>query len=209
MRKTFRIIYLLLMPILFVALLAVCFSFSGTMTMSTAANNSGTSVLDPSIAVQADCIINLNGFVFTVENFVATLDKTFKYSLTGLTDVTSGNPITLGENAKITLQALSLIGLGVFAVGFFLSEVGYGSKVATILGALILVGGSVCIFMNTELNEGLHYVLNIHTVQDGEEIVKEVVNFKLDWLTIKLVAGIADGLTVLNVLFVLTKKKEA
>ena len=209
MRKIFRIIYLLAMPILFVALLAICLSFEGTMIMSSSATVDGTNV-----GVNANCLVNLNGIVFTVENFQANLAKTFQYtfsitefSLT-LTDITSGNPLSLGNDVKIVLQLLSVIGIVVFGVGFFLSEVGYGSKVATVLGAIILIGGSVCIFVDGNLNEGLRYILNVETVQNGETAVTQALNFRLDWLTVKLVAGIADGLTVLNVLFVLLRRKK-
>ena len=125
-----------------------------------------------------------------------------------LTDVTSGDPLSLGEEVKITLQMLSIIGIVVFGIGFFLSEVGYGSKVVTVLGAIILIGGSVCIFMDGNLDEGLRYILNVQTVQNEETVVTQVLNFRLDWLTIKLVAGIADGLTLLNVLFVLIRRKK-
>ena len=213
MRKAFRIIYLLAMPILFVALLAICLSFEGTMIMSSTAAVDGVK----KVGVSANCLINLNGIVFTVENFQANLAKTFQYDITGtslldativLTDVTSGEPLTLGAETKIVLQMLSVIGIVVFGIGFFLSEVGYGSKVATVLGALILIGGSVCIFMDGNLNEGLRYILNIETVQNGETTVSQVLNFHLDWLTVKLVAGIADGLTVINVLFVLFRRKK-
>lgn len=209
MRKAFRIIYLLAMPILFVALLAICLSFEGTMIMSSSATVDGTNV-----GVNANCLVNLNGIVFTVENFQANLAKTFQYtfsitefSLT-LTDITSENPLSLGSDVKIVLQLLSVIGIVVFGVGFFLSEVGYGSKVATVLGAIILIGGSVCIFVDGNLNEGLRYILNVETVQNGETAVTQALNFRLDWLTVKLVAGIADGLTVLNVLFVLLRRKK-
>lgn len=209
MRKIFRIIYLLAMPILFVALLAICLSFEGTMIMSSSATVDGTNV-----GVNANCLVNLNGIVFTVENFQANLAKTFQYtfsitefSLT-LTDITSENPLSLGSDVKIVLQLLSVIGIVVFGVGFFLSEVGYGSKVATVLGAIILIGGSVCIFVDGNLNEGLRYILNVETVQNGETAVTQALNFRLDWLTVKLVAGIADGLTVLNVLFVLLRRKK-
>lgn len=209
MRKIFRIIYLLAMPILFVALLAICLSFEGTMVMSSSATVDGTNV-----GVNANCLVNLNGIVFTVENFQANLAKTFQYtfsitefSLT-LTDITSENPLSLGSDVKIVLQLLSVIGIVVFGVGFFLSEVGYGSKVATVLGAIILIGGSVCIFVDGNLNEGLRYILNVETVQNGETAVTQALNFRLDWLTVKLVAGIADGLTVLNVLFVLLRRKK-
>lgn len=209
MRKIFRIIYLLAMPVLFIALLAICLSFEGTMIMSSSATVDGTNV-----GVNANCLVNLNGIVFTVENFQANLAKTFQYtfsitefSLT-LTDITSGNPLSLGNDVKIVLQLLSVIGIVVFGVGFFLSEVGYGSKVATVLGAIILIGGSVCIFVDGNLNEGLRYILNVETVQNGETAVTQALNFRLDWLTVKLVAGIADGLTVLNVLFVLLRRKK-
>ncbi len=209
MRKAFRIFYLLAMPVLFIALLAICLSFEGTMTMaSTAAVNGST------VGVNANCLVNLNGIVFTVENFQANLAKTFQYSfsVTELTltlkDVSSAaNPITLSDQVKIALQLLSIIGIVVFGIGFFLSEVGYGSKVATVLGAIILIGGSVCIFMDGNLNEGLRYILNVETIQNDETIVSQALNFRLDWLTVKLVAGIADGLTVVNVLFVLFRRK--
>ncbi len=213
MRKAFRIIYLLTMPILFVALLAICLSFEGTMIMSSTAAVDGVKT----VGVSANCLINLNGIVFTVENFQANLVKTFQYDLTGtsifdatlvLTDVTSGEPLSLGEETKVVLQMLSVIGIVVFGIGFFLSEVGYGSKVVTVLGALILIGGSVCIFMDGNLNEGLRYILNVETVQNEETTVSQVLNFRLDWLTVKLVAGIADGLTILNVLFVLFRRKK-
>ena len=209
MRKIFRIIYLLAMPILFVALLAICLSFEGTMIMSSAATVDGTNV-----GVSANCLVNLNGIVFMVENFQANLAKTFQYtfsitefSLT-LTDITSDNPLSLGSDVKIVLQLLSVIGIVVFGVGFFISEVGYGSKVATVLGAIVLIGGSVCIFVDGNLNEGLRYILNVETVQNGETAVTQALNFRLDWLTVKLVAGIADGLTVLNVLLVLLRRKK-
>ncbi len=207
MRKVFRVFYLLIMPVLFVALLAICLSFEGTMIMSSTATVNGTSV-----GVDANCLINLNGIVFTVENFQANLAKTFQYtfSITDLSltlqDITSGDPLTLGNEVKIVLQLLSIIGIVVFGVGFFLSEVGYGSKVATVLGAIILIGGSVCIFLDGNLNEGLRYILNVETIQNGETAVSQALNFRLDWLTVKLVAGIADGLTVLNVIFVLTRR---
>ena len=214
MRKVFRVIYLLAMPILFLALLAICLSFEGTMVMtSTAATVEGTTT----VGVNANCLINLNGIVFMVENFQANLAKQFKYTISGtslfdlslvLTDVTSGDPLSLGEEVKITLQMLSIIGIVVFGIGFFLSEVGYGSKVVTVLGAIILIGGSVCIFMDGNLDEGLRYILNVQTVQNEETVVTQVLNFRLDWLTIKLVAGIADGLTLLNVLFVLIRRKK-
>ena len=75
MRKVFRVIYLLAMPILFLALLAICLSFEGTMVMtSTAATVEGTTT----VGVNANCLINLNGIVFMVENFQANLAKQFK-----------------------------------------------------------------------------------------------------------------------------------
>lgn len=208
MRKVFRVFYLLIMPVLFIALLAICLSFEGTMIMSSAATVDGSNV-----GVDANCLINLNGIVFTVENFQANLAKTFQYtfSITELSltlkDVTSGDPLSLGNDVKIVLQLLSIIGIVVFGVGFFLSEVGYGSKVATVLGAIILIGGSVCVFVDGNLNEGLRYILNVETVQNGETAVSQALNFRLDWLTVKLVAGIADGLTVVNVLFVLLRRR--
>lgn len=211
MGKAFRIVYLLLMPVLFLGLLAICLSFEGTMVMnSTAAIGEGTNV-----GVSADCLINLNGIIFAVENFQASLSKTFQYTVTitptislVLEDVTAGDPLALGDNVKITLQLLSTIGIIVFGIGFFLSEVGYGSKIATILGALILIAGSICIFVDGNLNEGLRYILNVETVQNGETTVSQALNFRLDWLTVKLVAGIADGLTIVNVLFVLFRRKK-
>ncbi len=212
MRKVFRVIYLLIMPVLFLALLAICLSFEGTITMGTTASITGT-ITDAAVGVKADCLVNLKGTIFEVSNWCATLSKQFKLAAEGLTlifkDVTSGDPIALEEGASLTLQMLSIIGIAVFGIGFFLSEVGYGSKVVTILGAIILIGGSVCIYLDTGLNEGLRYALSVHTVQNDEEIVHEVINFKLDWLNLKLVAGVADGLTILNVIFVLFRRKKA
>lgn len=213
MRKAFRIIYLLAMPVLFLALLAICFSFEGTLTMSSTAAVEGESLTSSYIGVNANCTINLNGVVFTAENLQANLAKQFKYAISGLalvlTDATSGDPLSLGNEAKISLELLAIVGIAVFGVGFFLSEVGYGSKTATILGALILIGGSICIFADGNLSEGLRYILNVETIQNGETVSSPALNFRFDWLTLKLVAGVADGLTALNVLFVLLRKKNA
>ena len=211
MRKLFRIIYLLAMPLLFVALLATCLSFSGVMTMETA-TTVGT---DASVGVEAKCFITLEGVIFNIKDWYATLNKAFKYTISisdmsiVLKDVTSTDPIDFCKNPEMTFKILSLIGIIVFGVGFFLSEVGYGSKLATVLGAIILIAGSACIFFDGSLDQGLHYYLSIHTVQNGEEYVQEVINVNLSWLTIKLVAGIADGLTLINVLFVLIRRKKA
>ena len=213
MRKLFRVIYLLAMPLLFVALLAICLSFNGVLTMETATTTSTEAI--GTVGIEAKCFITLQGVIFDVENWYATLNKTFQYTINILSmsielkDVTATDPLGFCKDPTITLQLLSAIGIVVFGIGFFISEVGYGSKLATVLGALILIGGSACIFFDADLNEGLHYILNLKTVQNGEEVIQEVINFKLDWLTIKLVAGIADGLTLLNVLFVLLRRKKA
>ena len=212
MRKLFRIIYLLAMPLLFVALLATCLSFSGVMTMETATAVKSSTI----VGIEAKCFITLEGVIFNVKDWYANIAKTFEYSTVSLTDwtlvlkdVTTGDPIDFCKNPEMTFKLLSLIGIIVFGVGFFLSEVGYGSKLATVLGAIILIAGSACIFFDGNLDQGLHYYLSIHTVQNGEEYVQEVINVNWSWLTIKLVAGIADGLTLINVLFVLIRRKKA
>ena len=212
MRKAFRIIYLLIMPILFVALLAICLSFDGTMQLTTTAENVDGAF---QINVNADCLVNMTGTIFNISNWKAALAKTFKYTFDPLTfsltlkDISGADALALGKDATVTLQMLSIIGIVVFGIGFFLSEVGYGSKVATVIGALILIAGSVCIFVDGHLDDGLHYIMNVISTQNGEQVTQNVLNVNWNWLSIKLVAGIADGLTLINVLFVLIRRRKA
>lgn len=210
MRKAFRILYTILMPILFVAVLAICLSFEGGLSLSTELANAGGGITGD-VNVSATTVMNIKGAFFNLENWSAGLGKVFTYSFDlstmsfRLVEDASQSSLTTGGDYVLTLQLLSIIGIFVFGVGFFLSEVGYGSKIATLLGAIVLIGGSACIFADMNLNQGLRYVFTVDS-GNGPEMV---FNISLDWLSLKLVAGIADGLTLLNVLFVFLKRKRA
>lgn len=206
MRKFFRIIYLLLMPVLFVGLMAICLSFEGTITLNSSANPASTG-LTGEVNVLANCYINLKGLIFNLENWHADLSKVFQISSLTFTlnEVADKSTMAIGQDFTLTLQMLAIVGIVIFGIGFFISEVGYGSKAATILGTIILIGGSFCIFMDTNLNEGLRYILSVDSGSGAQEAFRIEVN----WLTVKLVAGIADGLTLVNLIVVLTRKKNA
>lgn len=209
MKKAFRIIFLVLMPILFVALLAICLSFEGSLTLSSSVV-SGESGLSGKVTSNVTTTINLNGSVFNIENWIASVTKNFKYAF----DITSGSfslveeadgaALNYGEGGKVALQMYLIIGLGLFGIGFFLVEVGYGSKLATIIGTALLCGGSVLIFTQTKSEEGLHYSFTLIS-ESGQE---KIFGLRADWLNLNLVAGLADSLSLLNLGFVLFKRKK-
>ena len=209
MRKAFRILYTILMPILFVALLATCLSFEGELSLATSVSNSSSGATGE-VNVSASTVINIKGTIFNLENWVAGLDKVFDYRFDlssfsfQLVEDASQSSLSTGGEYVLTLHLLSIIGILIFGIGVFLSEVGYGSKVATLIGAIALIGGSVCIFADVNLNQGLRYIFTVDSGNGPET----VFHLSWDWLTLKLVAGIADGLTLLNVLFVLLKFKK-
>ena len=78
MRKAFRILYTILMPILFVALLAICLSFEGELSLATSVSNSASGATGE-VNVSASTVINIKGTIFNLENWVAGLDKVFDY----------------------------------------------------------------------------------------------------------------------------------
>jgi hypothetical protein len=210
MRKTFRIVYLLIMPLLFVALMAICLSFEGTMNIAASVNADESS---NTINAAATATLDIKGVVFTLTSWPASLAKSLSYNVNILSrtitieNAAAESALTTGDFAScLTLQTLSLIGMAIFGIGFFLSEVGYGSKIATLIGAIILVAGSICIFADGNLDAGLRYYL---LVDAGNGTTKEIINFSQSWLTVKLVAIIADGLTLINLIFVLLRRKRA
>lgn len=207
MRKAFRITFLLLMPILFIALMAVCLSFEGAMAISSSAS-AGESTTGQ-VVVSAETVINIKGSIFEVGNWIANLQKSFKYSF----DLSTGSfilaedaatALNLGEGAQISLQLLSLFGILIFGIGFFLVEVGYGSKIATVIGTLTLVVGSIIIFTQLRSTEGIYYSFSVNS----ESGTQEVFSFRLHWLNLNLIAGLADGLALLNLIVILSKRQK-
>ena len=184
MRKAFRILYTILMPILFVALLAICLSFEGELSLATSVSNSASGATGE-VNVSASTVINIKGTIFNLENWVAGLDKVFDYRFDlssfsfQLVEDASQSSLSTGGEYVLTLHLLSIIGILIFGIGVFLSEVGYGSKVATLIGAIALIGGSVCIFADVNLNQGLRYIFTVDSGNGPER----VFHLSWDWLT--------------------------
>lgn len=195
------------MPIIFVALMAICLSFEGSMTLSSSASAGESAV--GKVAVNAVTTVDLRGSVFEVKNWMAILQKNFKYSFdfstgTFVLSEDAAPAISLGEGAKIVLKMLPLFGIAIFGIGFFLIEVGYGSKLATLIGTIILIAGSILIFTQLSSAEGLHYSFTVNS----ESGTQEIFSLKLHGLSLNLIAGLADGLALLNLFVVFLKRSK-
>ncbi len=210
MRKAFRILFLIAMPLLFILVIAASVSFDGYLALSSSATK-GETTLSGKVISNASATLNLNGGLLNIENWVASASKSFKYSL----DVTSGyfslaedaggTTISYGGNTKISIQVFLLVGLLFFTVGFFMVEVGYTSKLLTVIGSTLLLIGSVFVFTQTKASEGFHYSFAVVS-ENGKE---EIFSMGLNWLSLDLLVGIALGLSFLNAALVLLKPKKS
>lgn len=219
MRTLYRVLFSILTPLLFVALLAVVFSFDLTIVQETSKT---TTDLDAGVSIMMN--INLD---FSMANPLLLLEHFHIFlqeAATAVVEVStfiSGTSVSVSINPSIvvsdlieeftapniTFSLLSLIGVGSMLVGLFICLCGGDSKVFTSIGAIIAIGGSVCLFINPAFKQGMYYKgTMIATGWDGTTTTKTIMDFSLPWLSAYLAAGVLDGLVLLEAIVVLTRK---
>lgn len=206
MRKTLRILYLACIAFLLFLFIAVCLSFSGTVTSFASATGSSSE----NVLVQTTTTLDWDTVFFSLSHWEAKAGKTYQclfdpssLSLT-LLESNSESSLEFGGNQGISLHLCAIFGFVIFSSGLLLSMVGRNSKTASGIGTGFLLAGSVLFFLKSGAKQGIRYEMFFAT----ENSVDAIFKISAPWINLWIISPLASGLSLIHFIFLLKSKPQ-
>lgn len=206
LRGLWRIIYSVVIPIALIVLVMTLFSIAGTYGVKTTVE-SGEGVINASVSGSLD----LTSLLFKGSVIGFTLNT--KVSVDNVTYNSKGDPsFVFGQSSEdfqfngfdMTYNYLCLVAMLIILIGIFITLIAHNSKTLTLIGTIALIVASIIILTREGVFDPFRFV-----IQSSNDETKFLTNVSFSTLSTGLTLLVIDGCSLLNLLFVMTKRKHA
>ncbi len=206
LRGLWRIIYSVVIPIVLIILVMTLFSITGTYGVKTTVE-SGEGVINASVSGSLD----LTSLLFKGSVIGFTLNT--KVNVDNVTYDSKGDPtFVFGQSSEnfqfngfdMTYNYLCLVAILIILIGIFITLIAYNSKTLTLIGTIALIVASIIILTRDGVFDPFRFV-----IQSSNDETKFLTNVSFSTLSTGLALLVIDGCSLLNLLFVMTKRKHA